>query len=220
MDHRLQSRIGAPVVCSLLAFGAVLLSNASPVGSVSAAGLTRDTPSPIQHVVLILQENHSFDDVLGAFCAESTTQGDGINRDPCDGATTGVLPDGTLISLMRGSARVPEVDHRVVDQERAIDGGKMDGFALIKGCGARSEPPYRCYSQYEPTQLPNTTALAASFALSDRTFTFRATPSWGGHMVFASATLDGFVGNNPVHKGGLWGWGTGCDSYHDAIWSD
>src|SRR5436305_12773818 len=99
MDHRRQLRIGTPVLCSLLAFGVVL-----PGGSSPAARSMRNTPSPIEHVVLILQENHSFDNVLGAFCAELTMQGDGIKRDPCDGATTGTLPDGTVIRLKRGTA--------------------------------------------------------------------------------------------------------------------
>ena len=42
--------------------------------------------TPIKHIVLFYQENHSFDNVLGALCAANT------RKTPCDGTTTGKLP--------------------------------------------------------------------------------------------------------------------------------
>ena len=36
------------------------------------------------------------------------------------------------------------------------------------------------------------------FALSDRTFEFRATPSWAGHTIIGDATLEHFTGRNPL----------------------
>jgi len=82
--------------------------------------------------------------------------------------------------------------------------------------------PYKCYQQYDPSQIPNLAALATSFAVSDRTFEFRTSPSWAGHMVLASATLDGFEGDNPkmVIPGFTVGPGWGCDSNKEEQWSD
>src|ERR1041385_9229618 len=82
----------------------------------------------------------------------------------------------------------------------------MDGFGLITGC--RQKRNYACYTQFDPSQIPNVAALAGEFALSDSTFEFTTTPSWVGHIVLASATTDGFQGDNP--QGGSSGWG--CDS--------
>lgn len=47
---------------------------------------------------------------------------------------------------------------------------------------------------------PLLTALASSFALSDRTFSDSASPSWAGHLEFAASTIDGFYGNNPQYQ--------------------
>ena len=67
---------------------------------------------------------------------------------------------------------------------------------------------------------PNLAALAENFTISDRTFEFGATPSWAGHMVLGSATLDGFKGENPKRSRftDLRGPGWGCDSYKDSPW--
>ena len=70
----------------------------------------------------------------------------------------------------------------------------MDGWADIRGCAA---PTYNCVTYYEPDDIPNLTALADRFAVSDRTFSFADSPSWGGHVYAAAASLDGFTGDNP-----------------------
>jgi len=192
----------------------VVLALASTAGTARPLGsnvtLRARTATPIQHVVVVFQENHSFDNVLGAFCAQAAAGL--VDHDPCDGATTGMLPDGSTIELGSASDVVPPVDHRVESQQVAIDGGAMDGFGLITGC--RPKRNYACYTQFDPSQIPNVAALAGQFALSDATFEFTTTPSWVGHIVLAAATTDGFQGDNP--QGGSSGWG--CDSLADAWW--
>jgi phospholipase C len=153
----------------------------------------RSQGSPIQHVVIIYQENHSFDNVLGSFCLS-------FHPSRCDGASVGTLPSGQQIQLASASDKVPSVDHTSSSQATAIDGGKMDGFGKIQGCTA--DLGYRCYSQFAPKQIPNLTALAQNFAVSDRTFEMNAIPSWGAHVELAASTLDGFVGDNPFRTSG------------------
>lgn len=162
-------------------------------------------PTPIQHVVIIYQENHSFDETLGQVCQDLVN---GARR--CDGATSGQIHTGQTIPLTRSPDIVPDVLHSTTAQAKAIDGGKMDGFDRITGCGGGG---YACYSQYYPDQIPNLAALARQFVISDRTFSQDSVPSWGGHLNLAAATLDGFDGNNP---GGAPGWG--CDSSGTARW--
>jgi phospholipase C len=170
--------------------------------------------TPIKHIVLFYQENHSFDNVLGALCAANT------RAMPCDGATTGLLPNGTSIPLSQTPDIVPTVDHSVQTQTTAIDGGKMDGFAKLGGCNS---PAYACYSSYQPSQIPNTAALATKFAISDRTFELSPVPSWGAHLELVAQTLDGFLGNNPFYNTSAspppMGQGWGCDSNKDMYWT-
>jgi phospholipase C len=164
--------------------------------------------SPIQHVVVIYQENHSFDNVLGRWCVTSAR---------CDGTTQGKLPDGTTVPLRTATDLVPAMPHTTVAQRTAINGGLMDGFANLSGCGQQSD--YACLSQFGATQIPNLIGLATSFAVSDRTFQLSNVPSFGSHIELVAATLDGFTGDIP-HTGtaGTSKPGWGCDSLRDADW--
>ncbi len=164
---------------------------------------------PIQHIVVIDQENHSFDNVLGAWCVAHLR---------CAGATTGRTSTGTVIALSAAADLVPVIDHSTSGQAKAVHGGKMNGFNLITGCAS---PGYACYTQFGESDIPNIIALASSFAVSDQTFS-SAMPSFGSHLDIAAATSDGFVGDNPVTGTGPTGvkesWG--CDSNKDALWTD
>jgi Phosphoesterase family len=169
-------------------------------------------PTPIQHVVIIYQENHSFDNVLGKLCVLD-------NR--CNGATTGVLPDGQVIPLRRASDIVEKVEHLSGGQRTAIDDGKMDGFSKIGGCGPANH--YQCYTQYHPSQVPNLSALARHFNISDRTFSMSPISSWGAHLELVAQTLDGFIHHVPQDipkglPGQTVGPGWGCDSNKDVSW--
>ncbi|MDP9343277.1 MAG: PQQ-binding-like beta-propeller repeat protein [Actinomycetota bacterium] len=169
----------------------------------------RPAATPIRHVVVVFQENHSFDDTLGALCVQDSR---------CDGAITGRLADGSTVPLATASDLVPEVDHTAESQSTAVDGGKMDGFSRIEGCQASTG--YACYINYQPTQIPNLTALARAFVISDRTFETDSVASWGSHLDLAAGQMDGFTGAFPFPVAGVpsgpptWG----CDSNWNALW--
>jgi phospholipase C len=187
-------------------------SNSDPVAAAAPA-----PASPIRHVVIIDQENHSFDNVLGRICSQIDA-GTITGHASCDGSTTGRLSDGSRIPLSTATDLVPNVNHSVKGQANAIDNGNMDGFDRLGGCSPKTN--YACYSQFDASEIPNVAALAERYVISDRTFEYRATPSWTGHMILASATQDGFVGEIPKRstftsqKGPGWG----CDSFRDTPW--
>jgi phospholipase C len=109
------------------------------------------------------------------------------------------------------------VKHSAYDQNLAMNHGKMNGFARISGCEADTN--YACYQQYQPDQIPNLSALARNFVISDRTFESEAGPSWGSHFILASGNLDGFVNGNPAINPDVPGpltWG--CDSNNLIQW--
>jgi phospholipase C len=165
--------------------------------------------SPIQHVVLIYQENHSFDETLGVYCRTRATS--------CDGDTGPVrLKDGTVVPMTQSPDIVPLVDHGVASQVAAIDGGAMDGWAMVPGCRTSA---HNCLTYFTPSQIPNLTRLADRFAVSDRTYSMADSPSWGGHLYAAAATLDGFTGANPKPASGVTpGLGWGCDANKVIPW--
>ncbi len=189
---------------------------------------------PIQHIVIVDEENHSFNDMFGKFCVDQASGAlvrAGVN-DGCVGTDVGKLDGGASIGLTSEPNGGLNVNHSIHGQQVAIDGGKMDGFSKIAGCTAQSHPAYGCYTQYDPlggpcgssgtaTCIPNIVQWARKYAISDQTFEFRATPSWAGHMVLGDATIESFVGDNPSGKpAGIdpthSGWG--CDSGHLVHW--
>src|SRR5579871_6738100 len=157
-----------PLMIAGAAIGLVLMAVAATGWRGSAVardgGPASAAASVIRHVVIIYQENHSFDNVLGRFCRPASP-GAAVR---CDGVRHGRISTGSTIALTRASDIVPKVHHEKHDQLLALDGGRMDGFNHIYGC--RRANGYRCYSQYSPSQIPNLAALARRFVVADHTF--------------------------------------------------
>lgn len=197
----------------------------TPTPSPSGTASPSPTPSgsPIKHVVVIYMENHSFDNVLGNWCfVNSRCSGYDVTKPV-------TLKGGVQHTLQQAPDVVPQVLHTVASQVTGIDGGLMDGWAGIQGCGATStltgSIPYGCLTYYAPTQIPNLAALANKFVVSDQTFSMSDSPSWGGHVYAVAATNDHFTGDNPAPPqptpaGYVVGPGWGCDSNKITPWID
>ena len=163
----------------------------------------------IRHIVVIYQENHSFDNVFGRYC---------VRTDHCDGTRIGELPGGSPIRLPKSGDLVPEVGHTRTAETEAVNGGKMDGWTSVNGCAEHQG--YRCFTQFSPRQVPNLTHLARHFALSDHTFYTEGVPTWGAHLELVTGTLDGFVADQVPYDTptSIDDAGWGCDSRKDTIW--
>jgi phospholipase C len=186
----------------VLAAGSALAA----VAAILAPAGTQAQPSPIQHIVIIDMENHSFDNVLGYWCDQNPA------RCPAGGMPASVtLSDGTVVTSGVTPDLIPDINHSMASQLAAMDGGKMDGWQnQVYGCGASTG--YQCVSGYQPSAIPNITALASAGAISDRFFSAKDSPSWGGHLYPVLGTTDGFTGDNPVDSNASPGPGWGCNS--------
>jgi phospholipase C len=183
------------------AFVAVFLSVGTAVVVGDSAPPASGVASPIKHIVIFYQENHSFDNLLGRVCQTRPVH--------CDGVTSGKLSTGKFLPLSQASDIVQSVAHSMAAQMTAINRGLMNGFDRIAGC-LKSEK-YGCLSQYAPSQIPNTATLAQNFAVSDRTFSQGPYASSMQHFVLLSGgTTDGFIPDTLA--GGSGGPGWGCDS--------
>ena len=187
-------------VFGCLAVIAGILATAQPP---AAAG-----PPSITHVVILFQENHSFDNALGKLCVLDAR---------CNGATTGNVHTGQTINLKRATDYIPEVKHKRISQETAINGGQMNGFDLLQGC--HQADGFACYSQFDPSQIPNLASLARNFALSDATFANGPYSSFVSHLTLVAGAADGFYGENPNPGTVPPGPGWGCASNLDALWT-
>jgi len=142
-------------------------------------GRSRD-PVPIEHVVVIVKENRTFDNLFGRFPG-------------ADGATVGVLEGGGKTKLDPAPDVYPhDIQHDFVGGIIAVNGGKMDGFANLAG-GLDGLP----YTQYRERQIPAYWAYARRFVLADRMFSSMYGPTLPEHM-FTVAASSGRVVSNTV----------------------
>jgi phospholipase C len=164
------------------------------------------TATPIKHVVFIIKENRTFDNLFGRF--------PGAN-----GVTVG-NDQGEQRPLTQALDMVPEdIQHCYECALQAYDQGKMDGFATVSDAADRY-----AYTQYRPQDLPNYWHWAEQFVLGDRFFASAQGPSFPNHL-YTIAAQSGGVHDNPGqdiaqlrthhHETGLFkAWG--CDSLPDA----
>jgi phospholipase C len=161
--------------------------NPVPSASIPVIG-HRPARWPITHVVFLVKENHTFDNLFGRFPG-------------ADGATTGRTSDGRTVPLT-----VPpdffsrDTPHSWGAARKAYDQGAMDGFDRLRN------GPQESYTQYRPWQIPNYWRWAGQYVLGDRFFSSMHGPSFPNHLYTIAAQSGGVRDNPPPRR--AWG----CDS--------
>jgi phospholipase C len=156
-------------------------------GATGGSGGVADAPSAtdIKHVVVIIQENHTFDNHFGRYCTAPTgsnptctTGGACCEAAPMNDPGTG-NPIGVLDDVANG-ARDPS--HTQACELAEMNGGKMDMYATAMGCGN----PGNVLVGDAKTMQPYWD-LAAQGALADRYFQPIVGQSSSNDMYFAAA---------------------------------
>src|SRR5262249_52782504 len=107
--------------------------------------------SPIQHVVVIFQENVSFDHYFGTYPNATNSSGQPFSpakgTKPVDGLSGSLLtanPNGAnprrLDPATISDVLTCDQDHDYTDEQSAFDGGAMDKFVSETGNGAGNGP--------------------------------------------------------------------------------
>ena len=123
----------------------------SVLGTAGARAAQVDATSPIRHVIVMYQENHSFDNVLGYWCAQTNH---------CVGLPATVTLKGhTVVTPKQAPDIVPQVDHSVASQLAALDAGAMDGWERSTAALAR---PTRVSVTTRRTSFPMSRSRASS----------------------------------------------------------
>ena len=180
----------------LLAGSPLFQKTTSPPPPVSTAG-------PIKHIVILIRENRSFDEMFGLM--------PGV-----DGATTATLPNGRTVPLRRGPDHsLLDIAHSGTSAARAIDHGRMDGFPLLPG--AIQDGFDVALTQYHRSDIPNYWAYARHFSLDDYFFSTIAGASFPNHLVTIAGTSVN-TDNNPVNNiPNSWGCDSGRFSRVDSV---
>ena len=180
-----------------LAAAIALTALAAGAGAQSSAGASADPSSgihKIKHVVVIMQENRSFDSYFGTFPGA-----DGI---PMTGGNPSVCaPDPATGNCVAPFADNADVNgggpHNYSNATSDINGGKMDGFigqaeSGKKGCADPTDPA--CTNSATPdvmgyhtgSDIPNYWAYAKNFVLQDHMFEPNASWSLPAHLFTVS----------------------------------
>ncbi len=150
--------------------------------------------TPIQHVVIIMQENRSFDNLFNGFPGADTVTS-GLN-----GKT--VVP---LKPLSLGGG--PDVDHSHTSWWTDWDNGKMDGFAHETGSPTlTAATSLFAYSYVPKSDVQPYWDLAERYTLGDRMFQSNTGPSFVAHQ-YMIAGQSGGASENPTSTN-AWG----CDA--------
>jgi phospholipase C len=142
------------------------------------------TNTPIKHVVFIIKENRSFDNMFGTFPG-------------ADGASS-ADDKGRRRPMVHGpmyDQRLPhDLPHDYIAALKAWDHGKMDGFTQSEASDKYA------YTQLTKDQLPNYWHWAERFVLGDHFFASVNGPSFPNHL-FTIAAQSGGTHDNPAPPG-------------------
>jgi len=186
----------APLCC--LIFGVLLAlpthSKAAPSPTLTQAR-GRDIHK-IRHVIVVMQENRSFDNYFGTYPGA-----DGIPRDAAGNFSVCVKdPRGGCVTPFHDRLDVDGGgDHGVGVISVDVDGGRMDGFvtALVSPAVCNTKPTnIRCSYHPPPKpdvmgyhtqdEIPNYWMYAQNFVLQDHLFAPAAAGSWADHLYMVS----------------------------------
>ncbi len=181
--------------------GGATLPSGAPVAPI---GLERrpSATTPIRHVVIVIQENRSFDNFFATFPnADGTLTGRAAampsdERKYCRENGLPVIAKPTSVPLKKtdlfgaGFGRGgrfdynTDLDHIHSGFELERDGGKMDGFD-VSGVGADGSGFPTCtyvYQYVDPQKIQPYWEIARQYVLADHTFQTQGSGSFTGHQ--------------------------------------
>ncbi len=205
-------RLRATIIVSLLVvlLGTTLIMaavrSASASTSAASSALGSSTNTPIKHLVVIFDENISFDHYFGTYPVATNPAGEPYfhakpNTPSVNGLTPSLLTDNpneaNPFRLDRSQALTCDQDHGYSDEQKAYDNGLDDKFVQYTlGSSCKGQPVVMGYFDGNTT-----TALwnyAQNFSLSDNSFGTVFGPSTPGALNLISGDTHGAVASNPA----------------------
>ncbi len=163
---------------ALIGLGVVMLASA-PLTAPTPMVASSPLGTPIRHVIVVVKENHTFDNYFGQFPG-------------ADGARM-VTIQGVPQSPPRAADRTRDINHSFASAHMAFHDGKMDRFERVPGAIVNDVP--LAFAQYTEEDIPAYWTYARQFVLFDRYFTSVMGPSTPNHLFLVAASSGGAIGN-------------------------
>ena len=209
MTHRIKSRFGA-----VAAAGAMLaLVTAAAPALAGGSNAEASTLTPIKHLVVIYQENVSFDHYFATYPSATNAPG-GPRFTAAPGTPTVNGLNGPLSApnnpnsiqpfrLGPDQAATCDQDHTYTDEQKAFNSGLMDKFVQTVGRGAGTCPDYGegkglVMGYYDGNTVTGLWNYAQHFAMSDNSYGTTFGPSTPGALNLVAGQTHGFATTSPA----------------------
>lgn len=155
--------------------------------------------SPIQHVVIIIQENRSFDNLFNGYPGADTAQ-------------TGQISSGQTVPLSQITLAEPyDIVHGLASFLNSYNNGAMNGYDKERlnyyqpTPPAYTPPPYPMYGIVPPSEIQPYLSMANQYVLADRMFASNIDASFVAHQYLIAGQAAHAVN---YQVGSTWG----CDN--------
>ena len=179
----IRRKIFALLLTVLLGASQFDLAKASPAQAFPSA-----TSTPIQHLVVLMQENHTFDNYFGTYPgADGLPAGVKMPVDPANPAA------GYIVPWHIGTTTITDLSHSSATFLAQYDNGKWDGF--VSALNSYNQNGTIAMGYYDSSDIPYYWNLAGNYVLFDHLFSSAKDGSFANHMYWVAAT------NPQVKKG-------------------
>jgi phospholipase C len=200
---------------AIMAAAAITLLLAYPASAQNQENFK--TTTPIKHLVVIFQENVSFDHYFGTYPhakanADGTVYFSGaksgtphVNSLESAGLLTNNPNAANPFRIDRKNVNTCDEDHGYGDEQFAFDGGLMDRFAKLS-CNDKNVGPFSTMGYFDGNTVTALWNYAQNFAMSDNSFGTTFGPSTPGLLnLVAGTTFEGTITNGLSAKGNIAG---------------
>jgi phospholipase C len=147
----------------------------------TALGIHPQATGKITHVVWIMQENRSFDNLFQGYPGADTV-------------SQGLDSHGNTIALQPISLSAPyDIDHSYYAHVYASDGGKNDGFNLEAIFGGSKGYPHPQYGYVPPAESQAYFNMASRYVVADRMFASQIDASFVSHQYMIAGQANSAV---------------------------
>jgi phospholipase C len=154
---------------------------AAVIAPASAGAAGHEARTPINHFIVLMQENHTYDNYFGTY-----PRGDGIPHRVCMPNNLR-HPSGCVKSFHIGNLPVHDLGHNPAIFRAQYNGGRLNGFVnVFRSQGLPGSQTVMGY--YDGRDIPYYWNLADRYVLFDRFFSAGAGGSVYNHMYWVTGT--------------------------------
>jgi phospholipase C len=183
----------------------------------------------IKHVVMLMQENRSFDHYFGTLAgvrgfddpdALTLSTGRSVFYQPDSDNPSGYLLPFHLDTRRTSAQKIPSTSHAWAVQHAAWNGGRMDNWMPAHRRADGTKAPY-VMGYHTRADIPFQFALAEAFTICDAYYCSVLGPTWPNRMYWMTGTIDpdgrggGPMINNKAIPGGF-SWTTYAERLEQA----